>query len=303
MQPTPETLARLDADHLLWIDVNDRSSTTVERLASLLDLPAEAREHVARDNGRARLTRREGYVILTIEAIEIDDRKLSRRELDLIAGPNFLVTVHDGPVEALDRFREQLGDEGRFGRLAAGSFLGILVDTVMSSWFTRIEEIEREIDTLDEIALRGPESEMFLVEVLRVRRRIALVRRTIAPHREAFAPLARPDTELDESIGAALPGISDRLERVMDAIENARELLVGSFDLHLGTAAHRSNEVMKVLTIVSAILLPAVVIAGVMGMNFQIPFFDNPNNFALVLGAMVVFAAGLLAVARAQRWI
>lgn len=242
-------------------------------------------------------------MLLAIEAIESDKGVLARREVDLVAGANLLVTLHDGPVEALDRFRDELGDEQQFGRLPAASFLGILVDTVMSSWFARIEEVEREIDRLDELALRGPDSELFLVEVLRLRRRIALIRRTVAPHREAFAPLARPDTELDAALGRAWPGLVDRLERVMDAVENARELLVGSFDLYLGGAAHRSNEVMKVLTVLSAVLLPSVVLAGVMGMNFQVGLFDNPGNFWLVLLAMIVFSAALLGYARIRRWI
>jgi magnesium transporter len=95
----------------------------------------------------------------------------------------------------------------------------------------------------------------------------------------------------------------DRLERVMDAVENARELLVGSFDLYLGRAAHKSNEVMKALTVLSAVLLPSVVLAGIMGMNFQVSLFEEPGNFFIVLGAMLVFSIGLLSFARLRRWI
>jgi magnesium transporter len=95
----------------------------------------------------------------------------------------------------------------------------------------------------------------------------------------------------------------DRLEHVIGAVENARELLVGSLDIYLGRSAQRSNDVMKTLTIVSSIALPAVVLAGVMGMNFQIAFFDNASNFYVVVVAMLVISIVILLLARWRRWI
>jgi magnesium transporter len=214
-----------------------------------------------------------------------------------------VITVHDGTVTALDRFQDQLRGDTRIGRLDAGGFLEAIVDTVLSTWFTHVEAVEREIDALDEIAMRAPDPDTFLAEVVRLRRRVAVLRRTIAPHREALAPLARSDLALDEVLGHTLPNLELRLERVIDALENVRQLLVGSFDIYLGRAAHRSNEVMKVLTIVSAVLLPSVVLAGVMGMNFHMPFFDQASNFWFVIAAMFGFAALILLVARLRRWI
>jgi magnesium transporter len=211
--------------------------------------------------------------------------------------------VHDGPIAALGRFSDEVHGDSLIGELDAGLFLAAIVDTVLTEYFGRIEQIEREIDRLDELALRGPDSKIFLVEVLRLRRMVAVLRRTIAPHREAFAPLARTDAALDEVLGSAQPSLLERLERVIDSAENARELLVGSFDIYLGGAAHRTNEVMKVLTILSAVLLPGVVLAGVMGMNFKLGFFDQADNFWLVIGGMVAMAVAILAVARNRHWI
>lgn len=71
----------------------------------------------------------------------------------------------------------------------------------------------------------------------------------------------------------------------------------------MGRVAQRANDVMKALTILSAILLPAVVLAGVMGMNFEIPFFEEPGNFYLVLAGMAVFSGVLIVVARSRRWL
>ena len=93
------------------------------------------------------------------------------------------------------------------------------------------------------------------------------------------------------------------MREAIDAVENVRENLFGSFDIYLGRSAQRTNDVMKVLTLVSAILLPAAVLAGIMGMNFKLEFFDNAENFAIVLASMAVLAIGILMVARWRRWI
>lgn len=280
-----------------------RERSDLEAVAAALGFSEPTVDALAKEHGRARLIRDRRYIHLTIQALESDKGRLVTRELDLVAGPNMVLSVHDGPIEALDLFAENFHGDTLLGRLHAGSFLAALGDSVATTWFERIEEIEREIDELDEIAMRGPEEIGFLDAVLTLRRRIALVRRTLAPHREAFSQLARPDFELDERLGKPWPGLNDRLDRAIDAAENARELLVGSFDLYLGRAAQRTNEVMKALTVVSAVLLPSIVLAGIMGMNFKLPFFEETPNFWLVIGAMIALAATILLVARARRWI
>lgn len=282
------------------MQVRDRES--IESVVEAIDVP-QALEALVQESGRARLRRHGDFIQLTVETVEPDGDGPVRREVDLLAGHNVVVTVHDGPVAAIAAFDEQLSGDTIVGELDSGSFVAALVDAVLSSYFTLVEEIEREIDHLDDLALRGHEDDRFLNEVIRLRRRIAHLRRAAAPHREAFSPLVRPDFTLDERIGKPWPHLLDRLERLIDSLENARELLVGSFDIYLGGAANRSNDVMKALTVLSAVLLPSVVLAGVMGMNFKLDFFENVDNFMLVIGGMLVFAVALLAFARYRRWI
>jgi len=174
---------------------------------------------------------------------------------------------------------------------------------VFIAYFRQLESIERDIDALDELAIRSKGSNGFLASVLVLRRRIARLRRALAPNREALLPLERPDVALTSNFGDTWPGISQRLERAIDGVENARELLVGSFDLYLGRSAQRTNDVMKVLTLVSAIALPGIILAGVMGMNFQLDFFDNTSNFFLVVGAMIATALAIVGAARWRGWI
>ena len=263
-------------------------------------------ERLTSDNGRARLTRTAEMLHITLEAMETDDEtppRLVRREIDLLAGKDIVLTVHDGRVEALDRFRDGIDGETLLGVLTAGDLVSALVDEVLVGYFLLVERIEREIDELDQRALHGQRGDDVLSAIVALRRRIGLVRRTLAPHRDAFSTLGLPQIGIEETIGKPWPGLVDRLEAAMAAVEALRDGLIGTFDIHMGRVSQRANDVMRILTLLSAVLLPAVVLAGIMGMNFKLGFFDQTSNFWLVLGSMFVFAVTILAVAKLRSWL
>jgi magnesium transporter len=289
---------------LLWIDLDERAEADLERIASALDLDRRIIRHLAVDGADVRLLRFPEWIVVTLGAIDEGEADaLTRRDLDVVVGRNLVITVHDGPLAALEGFREELSDEDVVGQLDAGAFMTGLIDAVFAAYFREIDAIDRRIDALDQLALRSSKNDDFLTAVVGLRSRIALVRRALTPNRDALGPLVRPDFEVHDDVVRAWPGTIERLERAIEAIEKSRELLVGSFDIYLGHAAHRTNEVMKLLTIVSSIALPGIVLAGVMGMNFKVPFFETPNNFFVVIAAMVLFAIVIVGIARWRRWI
>jgi magnesium transporter len=288
---------------LLWIDLDERTNDDLAVAARTVDLERNALRHLARADRQSQVLRLADRVVLRLGAVEPDDDEARRHELAIVVGKNHVMTVHDGALTALEEWRSGVDEEQDLGRLDAAAFAVGIIDAILTVYFREIERIERDIDALDELAVRSHREETFLGAVLALRRRIARLRRTLVPNREALAPLSRPDFELRSELGAVWPGLLERLERAIDGVENARELLVGSFDLYLGRASQRTNDVMKVLTIVSSILLPSVVLAGIMGMNFKLPFFDESTNFFVVIGAMVVMAVGILIVARWRRWL
>lgn len=214
-----------------------------------------------------------------------------------------MLSVHSGPVGAVHRYIDGLDGETRLGALSAADLLSALVDEVLIGYFQLVEMFESDIDDLDQRALHGRPKDDVLGALLSVRRRIGLVRRTLVPHREALAALARPEMQADETVGQPWPGLVDRLEGTIVAVDSVRDSLLGTYDIYMGRVSQRANDVMKTLTLLSGVLLPAAVLAGIMGMNFQVPLFEDTTNFWFVVGAMVVMAAGILALARWRDWI
>ena len=292
---------------LAWVDIDLDAGADLDVVAERLELTDSERRRIEADTGRAALSQGAARLHLTIEALEPQDpdqgeHRLIRREVDILAVPGLVVSIHHGPVQALDRFVDSLAEETLLGMLDAGDLLSALVDEVIDGYYVLAEDLERDIDLLDERALRAQPSDDVLGDIVAIRRRIGFIRRTLAPHRTALSALARPEMEIDDGLGRPWLGLNDRIDAALGNIDSLRDGLLGTYDIHMGRVSQRANDVMKTLTLLSAVLLPAVVLAGVMGMNFKVPFFDEPGNFFVVVGAMVVFAIALLGLARLRRW-
>ena len=292
---------------LLWLDVDrENDDEALSTVADILDLPPTVLDRLSKEPGRANLSRTQERLHLTLETLETeegDSPLLTRREIHLVGTRNVVLTVHAGRVAALQRFVDTMDGETRLGALHAADLMSSLVDEVILGYFMLAEMIERDIDDLDQRALHGRRADDVLGEIVSVRRRIGLVRRTLTPHRDALASLGRPEMRVEETVGQPWPGLIDRLEGAIAAIDGVRDSLLGTYDIHIGRVAQRANDVMKTLTLLSAVLLPAVVLAGIMGMNFAMPLFEDTSNFFLVLGSMIALAVGILAVARWRDWI
>lgn len=290
----------------MWVDIEAPAAAELLDVGELLAIPAGLRP---REDGPSRTLRREqGWIRLPIVTVQAPgpgspvERAVERVTIDLLAGENVVVTLHDEPSDVIRTLADQLRDEPGIGALDAAALLAALVDGMLAMYLRHTEAIERRIDDLDEIAIRGSAGDAYLGEVVVLRRRVAGLRRALTPHRETFGPLARPDFEI-AALGRPWPGLMGRLETTIAAVETAQGLLVGSVELRQSSAAQRANDVMKRLTILNAVLLPSVVLAGAMGMNFQVPFFENADNFWWVVAAMAVLAAGTLLVARLRNWL
>jgi len=297
-----DTVRRLGDRQLLWVDIDAADDEDLIAVGGLLDFERQSVRNLLNPIGRPRLDVLGEYFEINVFALDKDEQPV---ELDLLAGRNWVATVHREPLAFIGEFRERLGPDTELGVLTAPSFIAALLDWQIGTYFASVDDLEHEVDRLDERALEEEDRNTVLRELLALRRRIGSVRRTLTPHREVFAALARPDFEVIASSESAphFRAIADRLERAISAVENARELLIGSFDILMTREGQRTNDVMRVLTIISVILLPAVVLAGVMGMNFKVGFFEDPAMFWVVIMAMVAIALVVLVLARRQRWI
>lgn len=286
---------------LLWIDVG-RDPADLALVDKALGLKG-AVASLEKPSLRARITNAKTFARIRATGILSGKKVPTPVSVDILAIKNVVVTVHDGEVEGLSLPLDFAPDETQLGYLDEAAFTALMLDGMLTGFFRAVEAVEKQIDEYDTRALQTRKEEELIANLVELRGQIAVLRRALNPQREIFVALERPGLVMNDSERAAWPLLADRFTQAIEAVENARELLLGCFDILISRSGQRTNNIMKVLTVVSSVLLPAVVIAGIMGMNFKAPLFDEPNNFYIVIGATVVLAISILLVARWRRWV
>lgn len=300
----------ISESELLWIDLADPSEEEIALVSELIDCDPtllrigpgrRARPKLANYGNRFRLTS-------MAVALTQPDNKVEAHWLTLVAGLNYVISVHEGGVDFVEQLRaREKGDTG-IGALSSESFVASLLDWLLNTYFQVLEQVVKEIDSV-EVAILGPRVRETTPEMVRVlinaRRRIAETRRLLISHRDVFYGLARPDFMATENAESRphFVALNERMERAEDDVDHSRELVVGAFELLSMRAAQKTNDTVQVLTFVTVLLGTLALVAGIMGMNFDMPLFKSgEKGFYMVTGAMALVTVLSILIARWRKW-
>lgn len=292
---------------LLWIDATapmdpDAASALVKRFHLVPPTTASLKEVLA----EATIALHGSYFRLAVATIASRHGREEAHWLTIIAGKNVVITVHAEPIAFLDDINSRIEADTLVGLIDSASFVASILDAVVTGYFAAVDAIEDAIDRLDARSLRRDVRDDLLLDLIALRQRIARLRRMVSAHRELFASLGRPDFAAiaEGDVAEPFSAVAERFERAIDAVQNGRELLLGSFDVYMTGTAQRTNEIVKTLTIVSILLLPSGAIAGFMSMNIKPPYSaDNPALFWVVTLLIVGLALATLVILRLRRWL
>jgi magnesium transporter len=288
----------LSEQRLVWVDMpsgaEDRDMSRDRAFLEQLGAPDDALDVLLEAVGRPRLFEYGDVMRLEVTGLtQAGDDSLGESQpvaVLCVVGPNWLVTVHDAPVAFLDEFRERIEGDSDLGDLDAVAFLATLLQWQLTSYDEEIRRIVASLDELEDMALRESASPQETLErLVALRRRISRLRALLAPHEPVFAQLARPEFDrLSTSASAeAFRTLADRASGSIATVEGAREMLLGAFEILMTRTAQKTNDVVKLLTILTVMLLPSTLIAGILGMNFHPAFFDTASLFWAALGLMI----------------
>jgi magnesium transporter len=301
-------LGSLGRSSILWIDLETPSEDEVAELADALELDGKSVERLGQPTGSPFFGDFGDYLHVTAYAPAKGTAKSHELErVGCVVSERWVVTVHEGEVPVLESFRERAEGYGETGRLSGLEFVAVLLEWVLEGYLDAFEGIEVELEELDSRAMvdRLDEPDAALQQLVDLRREIGRLRRAVVSHRRMFLSLTRPELGgmSSQETGERFTELRARLEEVVQAARDSRDSVVGSFDVLIARTGHRTNEIMKVLTLASVLLLPGALIAGVLGMNFRLGFFEHTWLFWVVLAVITSLAATTLAVARNRGWI
>jgi Mg2+ and Co2+ transporter CorA len=291
---------------LVWADLVAPTQDELEDVAERFSLPVDTVRWLALDDDQPRAALHQRYVRLRAIAVEPSPTGPSMKPLGIVAGWRYVLTVHKEPLDLLGQLDAWLAVDATVGQLDAAMFLAAILNSVVTGYFAATDRLEDYVDAVDDDLLNHATDEVALSRLVQLRQQATELRRALTAHREVFGSLAWADFEAIAETHAAgrFHLVADRFDRAVDAIENARDQVVGAFDVHLARTAQRTNDIMKVLTIVSAVLLPASLAAALLSMNVATPVpTADVNVFWVIVGGMAVFSAIVLALARRARWL
>jgi magnesium transporter len=295
--PIPGIAARLAVENgFFYADLHAPNDAELEALTREFHFHPLAIEDVRSRHQRPKIdvyTNHYFLVFYRIGAGEADGEWVIQ-ELDFFIGPNFLVVTHDSEVPLLDAVFDRFCREE--GKKDVSSLLYDLLDALVDDYFLYLDDLGERSQAIDEKIFESfdPKS---LEEILDLKRDLSLLRRVVAPGRDAINVLLRRDPPiLDTTHVFYFQDVYDHLIRISDSIDTYRELATGSLDAFLSIQNNRISEIVRRLTVVSIIFLPITAVTGFFGMNFHV-FEPQPRNdylFLLSLTLMLVVPLAML---------
>lgn len=301
-----DELAReIDDDELVWVEIGGDDVSAIRQVCAKAGMSEPLTERMASD-WRHPWVDADGdqFALCAFVAHHAGGLEFSGRRLIIGAGRNVVITLHPESVEFLDELREREGRRSRVGALSAESFVASLLGWHLQSYFQAAADFERSVERLEEAVLRSRGSRE-MEHMRNLRKGASRMRRMLAPHRAIFAAIARPDfrPDADENAQRHFKSLYAHFERAMDIVENARELVIGSFELFSNQIALQTNETMRALTFLTVVIGLQTVIAGVLGMNFDAPFFKTQAaGFWVAVGGMIAVGAAAALLGRRRKW-
>jgi len=279
----------------IWIDMSAESPTAIVELCSAFDIPKSFIDEALAEASLPMIEERREIIYVVLNAFRsTSEGRLAPSEVDFFLGPNFVISVHEGDIVSTTTVQERF-DQG-IG-LTVPTPSGLLAQLAMVGSRRLpglIDQLEGKLDVLEELAMAA--DARALNEVYALRRDVIVMRRVLVPQRQIYDELAEPGGHplVDEDSRREFERVADYQAQVLESLETARSLLGSVLETYRGAVADRTNEIIRVLTVFSAILLPLTLISGIFGMNFvDIPLADHEYGFWIMVGAMALLAGVL----------
>ncbi|MEJ2666493.1 MAG: magnesium/cobalt transporter CorA, partial [Deinococcales bacterium] len=295
-----------------WLNVNGvHRAELVERIGTALELHPLTMEDIVSLGQRPKVEDYDRYLYITLRMLVYGShdgspsvQSLVNEQLSLVLLSGIVLTFQERPGDGFEPVRERLRQgKGRIRRLGADYLAYALMDVIIDSYFTVLEDYGDAIEELEAAILEDPNTDV-LQRVNHLKRETLLVRKAVWPLRELIAGVERDEGELmSRAVVDYLRDAHDHAIQVIDTVETLRDMLTNLHDMYLSALSYRMNDVMKVLTIIATIFIPLSFLVGVYGMNFHhMPELSWPWAYPALWGLMIVLALGMLFIFRRRGW-
>src|SRR5438552_2735299 len=307
-RPEQPRLTELHGEGLTWVHLDAPAAAEAAALAERFGWHELDLEDVLSKRQRPKVDDYPDYLftVLHFPAYDKAIQRLNAAELDIFLGPDYLVTLPNVELLPVTRLfsrcyedaelREDLFSKG------SGRLLYEVLDDLFDYCFPILDKIGHKLDSIEDDMFEG-RSEEVVRDISNVKQEIISYRKIIKPERSTLRLLERhTERFLPEALELYFDDIVDAAERIWDLLDNFKEVVEALEATNESVISHKQNDVLRILTVFSVILLPLTLITGVFGMNVHFPGFDTSTGFWAIVGIMAATIVGLGAFFRYKRW-
>lgn len=306
--PGTPRVEEVEAAGLRWINIERPRPIERAWLEEHFDFHSLDYEDVFSRNQRPKVDEYDDYLFVVLHFPRFDKQvgRLNAAELDVFVGSDFVITLPNEPIQPLeylfercranDELREQLFAKG------AGYLLYKAVDDCVDASFPMLRKMGNKLEHLEEDIFLG-RGEEIVRDISNVKQEIINFRKIIRPQRAALRDLERTRRYVPEDLEMYFDDIVDASERIWDMLENYKEVVEALESTNESVISHRVNDILRVLTSISVIVLPLTLVASLWGMNVGVPGESSVAAFWAVVGVMLVMLLGMMSYFRHRGWL
>ncbi|CAN5848622.1 magnesium/cobalt transporter CorA [soil metagenome] len=296
-----------DPDAVMWVDVlrpMDEEIAIVDREFDIHPLALQALRHTT---ARPEIDFYDSFIYLNFYVVHptSDMTLIEPRLISFFVGSNYLVTVHDEPLRVVEEVhRNWTQSTAEVGDRRIGLLLYSILDSLVDQYFATIDSMSDTMENLED-AIFQAKGGSSLQQLFDFKNQVMAFRRIVAPERDVLNALIRGDSPMvDRQTSVYMQDVYDHLLRVIDSLDNYRDLLSNILDAHLSVTSNRLNHTMKTLAASSTILMSMTLVASIYGMNFDhIPELSWRFGYWWALGLMASIGFSLIYAFRKIDWI
>lgn len=310
-QELPELLA--DKSVLVWVDLLGETSEQIEEakdiLLNIFKFHRLTVEDCIETRNMPKVEAFPDYLYFIVHGIkpgETHPTNFVTKELDVYLGENYVVTFHLERFKSIKMVKQQIRTSPFVCQRGADYLLHQILDFLVDLYMPIVDDFDQAINNLEDcIFSQQTSGSEILEDITGLRRSVARLKRISSRQLDILYRMS--NGEFPQIRGRILPfyrDVYDHLQRISDLSESYKELVTGLFQIHFSITADKTNEIIKFLTIFSAIILPLSLIAGIYGMNFEnMPELKTRYGYFLTLGAMAAVTIILLIYFKQKGWI
>lgn len=300
-----EELTEIPEHSVRWINIDGIcGKKALTALGDAFHIHPLVMESISDPMERAKVEEYRNSLHIIAKMLYYSNSQLVVEQLNLILGPNYVITFGETMGDVFDGIRSRIAlEDSQVRNYGSDYLMYLMLDALAESYFEVLETLKEQIDTLEDEVMERTDQE-HLLEIRRIKKELMKISKYIWPLRDMASLLGREALALiHPATEPYLRDVYNRIVQAIDATETCRDLLSGLADLHLSNTSYRLNEIMKVLTIISTIFIPLTFIAGVYGMNFvYMPELGMRWGYGATWVVMLLIAGCMVYYFRKKKW-